>query len=430
MTNCKHYISTQIYSDKNAAVGCKVCGSSHNYINMKKSEAENVIRTFCKGDYTKCNYYKKHEEENKMALEDMDLKEKVTETDVDEKQIEFGDLSDLKIEEAAEDTEADQSAEETSITVKTAAGISELHMKALKCHSEIVSNCEVAQSALLNICKNLKTIRDEELYKELGFNSFGEYVEKNGDYEFKERQAYNYISTYEQLGAKVIKENSQAGITKLNLLVQIPAYERAEILENNDLANISVSELKKLKDELVEKGEQISLLEEQTADNEKEANAAQDELKKLQDRTQQLLEEKLELERELEEQKSKESEQSKPEAEQNESKAELSAEEIEKIKREVERKAKADYEEKLKFEVDKAKIDTKQALEVEYKEKIKKVSSSSADESKIAFKFYFNETKKNLEAFKQTIDSVEDSELKEKYKEVFKKYLTLLIQEV
>lgn len=423
MARCKHYISTQIYSEKNGAVGCKVCGSSHNYMNMKKSEAENVTKTFCEGDFTKCNYYKKHQEENKMALEDLDLKEKATETEVDENQMEFGDLSDLEIEEAIEEMETEQALEETAITAKTTNGISESHMKALKCHSEIVSNCEVAQSALLNICKNLKTIRDEELYKELGFNSFGEYVENNGDYEFKERQAYNYISTYEQLGAKVIEENAQAGITKLNLLVQIPAYERAEVLENNDLANISVSELKKLKDELVEKGEQISFLENQTADSEKETNAIQDELKKLQDRTQQLLEEKLELKRELEEQKTKE-------LEQNEQKTELSAEEMKKIKQEAEQKAKADYERKLKAEIDKVKSDTKQTLEVEYKEKIKKVSSSSADESKIAFKFYFNEMKKNLEAFKQTIESVEDAELKAKYKEAYKQYLNLLITEI
>lgn len=423
MARCKHYISTQIYSDKRGAVGCKVCGSSHNYMNMKKSEAENVTKTFCEGDFTKCNYYKKHWEENKMALEDLDLKEKATEIEVDENQMDFGDLSELKIEEALEEMETEQALEETAITAKTTNGISESHMKALKCHSEIVSNCEVAQSALLNICKNLKTIRDEELYKELGFNSFGEYVENNGDYEFKERQAYNYISTYEQLGAKVIEENAQAGITKLNLLVQIPAYERAEVLENNDLANISVSELKKLKDELVEKGEQISFLENQTADNEKEANAVQDELKKLQDKTQQLLEEKLELKRELEEQKTKE-------LEQNEQKTELSAEKTEKIKQEAEQKAKADYERKLKAEIDKVKSDTKQALEVEYKEKIKKVSSSSADESKIAFKFYFNEMKKNLEAFKQTIENVEDAELKAKYKEAYKQYLNLLIAEI
>ena len=65
-----------------------------------------------------------------------------------------------------------------------------------------------------------------------------------------------------------------------------------------------------------------------------------------------------------------------------------------------------------------------------YKEKIKKVSSSSADESKIAFKFYFNEMKKNLEAFKQTIESVEDAELKVKYKEAYKQYLNLLIAEI
>ena len=306
MAICKYHLGTRI-TEIYGAVGCRVCGKPTCFMEMKKSEAKNVTKTFCEGDFTKCNYYKKYQEENKMALEDMDLKEKTTETEVDENQMEFGDLSDLEIEEAIEEMETEQALEETAITAKTTNGISESHMKALKCHSEIVSNCEIAQSALLNICKNLKTIRDEELYKELGFNSFGEYVENNGDYEFKERQAYNYISTYEQLGAKVIEENAQAGITKLNLLAQIPAYERAEVLENNDLANISVAELKKLKDELVEKCEQISFLENQTADNEKETNAIQDELKKLQDRTQQLLEEKLELERELEEQNSRES---------------------------------------------------------------------------------------------------------------------------
>lgn len=429
MAICKYHLGTRI-TEIYGAVGCRVCGKPTCFMEMKKSEAKNVTKTFCEGDFTKCNYYKKYQEENKMALEDMDLKEKTTETEVDENQMEFGDLSDLEIEEAIEEMETEQALEETAITAKTTNGISESHMKALKCHSEIVSNCEIAQSALLNICKNLKTIRDEELYKELGFNSFGEYVENNGDYEFKERQAYNYISTYEQLGAKVIEENAQAGITKLNLLAQIPAYERAEVLENNDLANISVAELKKLKDELVEKCEQISFLENQTADNEKETNAIQDELKKLQDRTQQLLEEKLELERELEEQKSRESIQNEEKAEQNELKAELSAEEMKKIKQEAEQKAKADYERKLKAEIDKVKSDTKQALEVECKEKIKKVSSSSADESKIAFKFYFDEMKKNLEAFKQTIENVEDVELKAKYKEAYKQYLNLLIAEI
>lgn len=70
----------------------------------------------------------------------------------------------------------------------------------------------------------------EGLYTHLGYDSFEEYAEQ--EHNLKRRQAYQYISVYENLGEDFVQSNAQLGITKLALLTQINTEDRAEIMED------------------------------------------------------------------------------------------------------------------------------------------------------------------------------------------------------
>ena len=70
--------------------------------------------------------------------------------------------------------------------------------KAYDTHVRILANGQVMARALVDVCHDLKTMRDEGLYTELGYDTFEEYAEQACG--IKQRQAYSYISAYEKLG--------------------------------------------------------------------------------------------------------------------------------------------------------------------------------------------------------------------------------------
>jgi hypothetical protein len=77
----------------------------------------------------------------------------------------------------------------------------------------------------------------------------------------KSRQAYTYISTIERLGESVLQSNAGLGITKLELLAQLPESKREEVSEM--ASAMSARELKDKVAELTKALEQISILENQ-----------------------------------------------------------------------------------------------------------------------------------------------------------------------
>lgn len=79
----------------------------------------------------------------------------------------------------------------------------------------------------------------------------------------KRRQVYNYIQTYERLGSTVLQSNAQLGITKLQLLCEISAPDIPAFLEENNLAGMTVAEIKRMIADREGQAEQISLLQEQ-----------------------------------------------------------------------------------------------------------------------------------------------------------------------
>lgn len=137
--------------------------------------------------------------------------------------------------------------------------ISANYSVAVQVHYEIMTTGKIAASALAEMCRNLKRMRDEKLYLDLGHDTFEEYCENMAG--IKARQVYTYISTFERLGQDVLQSNANIGITKLELLSQLPASIRDEMLNDPDeVKDMSTSEIKKLVDEAKKQSEQIDML--------------------------------------------------------------------------------------------------------------------------------------------------------------------------
>lgn len=125
-------------------------------------------------------------------------------------------------------------------------------------HRKIMANAEIAANALLEICQGLKEMRDKKLYLQLDMPTFESYCEERVG--IKSRQAYTYISTYEKLGSTVLQSNASLGITKLELIAQLPAPDRANDLSENKFEGMSVKEIKELVRKSKEQAEQLESL--------------------------------------------------------------------------------------------------------------------------------------------------------------------------
>ncbi len=147
----------------------------------------------------------------------------------------------------------------------------------------IKENGSTAARAVWAIGRDLRTMKAEELYTELGYETFEEYAER--EFQLKRRQAYTYISVYEKLGPnELVQSTAQLGITKLSLLTTVDAEDRAEILAEHDVAGMTTKELEKLLEDYKVQGEQLSLLEEKVEEMESvrmDTNALIDRAEKL-----------------------------------------------------------------------------------------------------------------------------------------------------
>ena len=131
----------------------------------------------------------------------------------------------------------------------------------------IKENGQAAARAVWAIGRDLRAMKSEELYEELGYDSFESYAEK--EFQLKRRQAYTYISVFEKIGQnELMQSTAQLGITKLSLLTTVNAEDRAEILSEHDVAGMTTKELEKLLEDYKQQGEQLSLLEEKLEDME------------------------------------------------------------------------------------------------------------------------------------------------------------------
>lgn len=156
-------------------------------------------------------------------------------------------------------------------SMELSGNLSEEQNEALNLHYEIIAKGNLAASAMVDFCQNLKRMRDEHKYLLLGHETFEEYVEQ--DVGIKQRQAYTYIQALESLGEKYLQSNANLGISKLGMLAALPWYERKEVEENNDVAEMSTRELKETISKLHEAQEQLTLI---TAERDELAKSSQE----------------------------------------------------------------------------------------------------------------------------------------------------------
>ena len=136
--------------------------------------------------------------------------------------------------------------------------------RAVMITERIKSNGRAAVNAVCMIGKDLRTMKIDKLYTSLGYAEFEDYAEK--EFQIKRRQAYQYISVYEKLGEEFVQSNAQLGITKLALLAAANPEDRAEVMENEDVSDMTSKELEEALAKCKQQGEQLSMLEEENTE--------------------------------------------------------------------------------------------------------------------------------------------------------------------
>lgn len=115
------------------------------------------------------------------------------------------------------------------------------YIRALNLNRKIISSAQMAQQSLYEMCMGFKEMRDDKLYKELGYSDFGDYCEQ--EVGMTRQQVYRQIAIVEKLPSDFVTSMLQIGSTKMYLLSNLDEAERSEIIENTDLENASVREL-------------------------------------------------------------------------------------------------------------------------------------------------------------------------------------------
>lgn len=225
--------------------------------------------------------------------------------------------------------------------------VSEEYGRAVRLHGAIVADAQAAAYHLISLGKNLKEMNDGRLYKQLGYESLGDYASESVG--LKGRTAYNYIAAYESYGESGLQKYGALGITKLTALLQLPPDERGELMESDEMAELSTRELQAKIDELKRKNEQLEF-----------------ELEEVSEKT----DERSDMEREIDQLKAALEEERKTKVLPA---PEMTAEEREEIEEEIAAKLEARHKEELKQAVaqerKKASAAVKNAQEAEKKAK-------------------------------------------------------------
>ena len=139
--------------------------------------------------------------------------------------------------------------------------------RAAQLTQRILANGSIAANSMIEMGRDLKTVRDERLFTELGFGSFEEYCEKKVG--IGKRHGYNFIQVYEKFGEEKLQQLQGLGITKLLEIAKLDDEDAEDLMRNNDVAGLSTRELSAEVEKYKNKYEQLTLL----LDEEKSKNA-------------------------------------------------------------------------------------------------------------------------------------------------------------
>lgn len=303
---------------------------------------------------------------------------------------------------------------------------------------------------ILRIGRALKVIRDGELFREGGYESFAAYLDARAfkGWTIGQTQGYKYVRVFERYGNR-LESLGCSNLEVLYLLKDAPEEDIEKLSESGELSKMTVADARDYKKELEAAQEQISFLEDTTKKTADELRTEQKTSEKLNSDLSDAYKQIDGLKKELDELKSKPIEtQYISDKKIAEIKKEAVKEAEENLKKKNENEIKAVTDKQKKAEQQAAKLmETVGKLTAEKlsaDDRIKELEESlqstenndsrgtlpAVDENLIEFKFYFAETQENLKKFLAVIDKVGDPGQREKFRGAAKKFITAILDDL
>ena len=301
---------------------------------------------------------------------------------------------------------------------------------------------------ILRIGRALKVIRDGELFREGGYESFAAYLDARAfkGWTIGQTQGYKYVRVFERYGNR-LESLGCSNLEVLYLLKDAPEEDIERLAESGELSDMTVADAKDYKKELEAAQQQISFLEDKAKETAEELHTEQELSDKLNTDLTDAYKQIDGLKNELDELKSKPVDTEL-----------ISDEKIAEIKKAAVKEAEADIKKKTEKAVKKAVADEQKKAEQEKQKlretldkltaeksasdsRIKELEQSlqstekspdmpAVDENLIEFKFYFAEIQESFKKFIAVTEKVEDPEQREKYKGAVRKFISAILDDL
>lgn len=134
--------------------------------------------------------------------------------------------------------------------------ISQQYKNAVELNQKIMVTAQAAQQNLYDMCVMLKQMRDEKLYKELGYQNFEDYCENEVGISYN--YSYKLITIIENV--KNLETFQGLGKSKLLLLASLSESQQEEIQQAVNLEETTVRELKAEIEKLKTEAEKADIL--------------------------------------------------------------------------------------------------------------------------------------------------------------------------
>ena len=175
-------------------------------------------------------------------------------------------------------------------------------VKAQEIHERAVGFYKISEQYGYKFLMEIKTIRDEKLYKELGFGNFEDYTRKVFGY--TSETIRQRIKAAEVFGEDETNARWDLGTRKLNTLATFPESERNKVLEhgietdggNKTIDEATTRELEKYKKQLKQRDEQNAQLQSQVEQAQRSESIARKQLEEAEDREPEVIEKYMEPE--------------------------------------------------------------------------------------------------------------------------------------
>ena len=169
-------------------------------------------------------------------------------------------------------------------------------VKAQEIHERAVGFYKISEQYGYKFLMEIKTIRDEKLYKELGFGNFEDYTRKVFGY--TSETIRQRIKAAEVFGEDETNARWDLGTRKLNTLATFPESERNKVLEhgietdggNKTIDEATTRELEKYKKQLKQRDEQNAQLQSQVEQAQRSEEIARKQLEDEQDKEPEVIE--------------------------------------------------------------------------------------------------------------------------------------------